>query len=192
MSLKRYILITIAIFFLTSPCITLLAEEDDSDEKRTTVLNKYFTEGVENLTQEKATDLMMEYYFGNLENLKKTIEKAESMIDITDDEHEIFASFIMVQAYANSTDLSTQARGDFEKLLVADTIMNYAKENVDTVLKKLLEMEMSRQGITDEVQREETLKQLTEAAEEAKGYAEEDGKEEADQAEETGDDNSDL
>lgn len=152
-------IITIAILALATftPVTALISPAVDSDSLRAELLDEYFKEEGQTLTKDQIEEIMLRYFVKDLEHLERAKLLQEPTEQLEEADSDILGSYTVVVSYLKNNDVSDKGRADFEKILLAKTLMDYAHRNIEEVLRELLLQEMDRQGITDEEQRQKTL-----------------------------------
>jgi hypothetical protein len=147
----------ILICFLTGLARALEeSKEKKLDSKREQMLSHYFTEGVQSLKSDQIHRLFVEFFIGKYDEVMKVVKKTQTD-EVSDVEHELYTSYMMLNEYLLNTQLDSKNKEELKELLKAKTVLDYSRQNSRKIMKKILENELDKKGITDQKERQKFI-----------------------------------
>ena len=134
-------------------------QKKEQETKKNKFIKEYFGEG-ENaiegpLPLKTIREILLRFFCGELDEVEETIRKGESGQKIDDLEQEAYTAYVIVDEYIKEHEetLKQLKRDGFEKILNGDTMLNYSMASGDKVMRRVVEIELDRMGVTDPHQR---------------------------------------
>ena len=156
----RNTLLLVAILAISTNCI--MEPSEDSEERRDQLLDKYFPQPDLVINRTQIVNLFKDYVLYNVSNIDEIVQKAETVGNLTMDEHEAFSVLVIVDYLLELKGIETATREQIKDEVSIQKLVDFAQENIEVLLKKMVDFELSRSGASDE-EREFAHQQLENA-----------------------------